>query len=204
VHVLKTGAGPLDLLAWGAVQTGPWGALGQRAAAYDVEAGFQPQVLPALKPWLRAGHFWSSGDADPNDNLHQSFFQILPTPRPYARFPFFYMMNNQDTFAMLSLRPHAKVTVSNEFHSLRLSSAKDLWYSGGGAFQPWTFGYTGRSTSGMRPLGNMYDSSVEFRMNRKLTFTGYFGYAQGLSVMKQIYPNGKDGKFGYVEALIRL
>jgi hypothetical protein len=204
LHVLQTGAGPVDLLAWGAVQTGRWGTQQQRSAAYDIEAGFQPKVLPGLKPWLRAGHSWGSGDGNPNDNKHETFFQILPTPRPYARFPFFNMMNTQDTFAMLSLRPHAKVTVSSEFHSLRLSSVNDLWYSGGGAFQPWTFGYTGRSASGKQSLGNLCDTSVEYRMNRKLTLTGYFGYTQGLAVMEQIYPKGKDGKFGYVEALFRL
>jgi hypothetical protein len=86
---------------------------------------------------------------------------------------------------------------------VRLTDPNDLWYSGGGAFQPWTFGYTGRSTSGKRSLGNLYDTSVEYRVNRKFTLTGYFGYTQGLAVMEQIYPNGKDGKFGYLEGLFR-
>jgi hypothetical protein len=203
LHALQTGAGTIDLLVWGAVQTGRWGTQQQRAEAFDIEGGFQPKILPGLKPWVRAGHYWGSGDGNPNDNKHETFFQILPTPRPYARFPFFNMMNNEDTFAILILRPHAKVTVSSEFHSLRLTDTNDLWYSGGGAFQPWTFGYTGRSTSGKRSLGNLYDTSVEYRVNRKLTLTGYFGYTQGLAVMEQIYPNGKDGKFGYLEGLFR-
>ena len=128
---------------------------------------------------------------------------MLPTPRPYARFPFFNMMNSEDAFAALILRPHAKVTVSGEFHSLRLSKAADLWYSGGGVFQPWTFGYSGRSTSGRRPLGNLYDTSLEYRMNRNLTLTGYFGYSQGLAAMEQIYPQGKNAQFGYLEGLYR-
>ena len=66
------------------------------------------------------------------------------------------------------------------------------------------FGYTGRSTSGKGPLGNLYDTSVEYRMNRRLTLTGYFAYTQGLAAMEQIYPKRKDGKFGYLEALFRL
>jgi hypothetical protein len=127
----------------------------------------------------------------------------LPTPRPYARFPFFNMMNTEDRFGTLVLRPHAKVTVSSEFHSLRLSSAKDLWYSGGGVFQPWTFGYTGRSASGRRSLGNLYDTSIEYRATRRVMFTGYVGYTQGLATMEQIYPQGKNGKFGYLEALFK-
>jgi len=204
LHTLQTGAGTVDLLAWGAVQTGRWGTEAQRSAAFDIEGGLQPKILLTLKPWLRAGYYWGSGDGNPNDNKHETFFQILPTPRPYARFPFFNMMNTEDTFAMLILRPHPKVTVSSEFHSLRLSAVNDLWYSGGGAFQPWTFGYIGRSTSGKGSLGNLYDTSVEYRMNRKLTLTSYFGYTQGLAAMEQIYPKGKDGKFGYLEMLFRL
>jgi hypothetical protein len=113
------------------------------------------------------------------------------------------MMDNEDIYGALILRPNSKVTTWSEFHSLRLADNNDLWYSGGGAFQPWTFGYTGRSTSGRRSLANLYDTSIEYRANGKATFTGYFGYAQGLAVMEQIYPKGKNGKFGYVEALYR-
>lgn len=204
VHAYETSAGSLDLLLWGALQTGRWGTQKQLANAFDVEGGIQPKMLPRLKPWLRGGFFTSSGDDNPNDNKHETFFQLLPTARPFARFPFFNMMNNQDRFGILILRPHSKITTSSEFHALRLNSANDLWYSGGGAFQPWTFGYTGRATSGTRSLGNLYDTSVEYRANRKVTFTAYLGYAQGRAVLQQIYPKGKDGRFGYLELLYRL
>jgi len=203
LHALQTRTGTFDFLAWGAIQTGRWGKLDQQAFAIDLEAGFQPKILPRLKPWLRGGFYNGSGDSNPNDDKHETFFQVLPTPRPFARFPFFNMMNNKDVFGMLILRPYSKVTVSSEFHALRLSNANDLWYAGGGAFQPWTFGYTGRSTSGKQSLGNLYDTQVEYRFNRKLTLTGYYGYTQGLAAIQQIYPTGKDGQFGYVEALYR-
>ena len=113
------------------------------------------------------------------------------------------MMNTEDRYATLMLRPHPRVTLTPEFHALRLTNANDLWYSGGGAYQPWTFGYTGRSTSGRRSLGNLYDLSGEYRVNRHLTLGQYFGYTQGLAAMEQIYPAGKDGKFGYLELLTR-
>jgi len=203
VHAVETGAGTIDVLLWGAAQTGRWGVQDQRAHAIDVEAGIQPKVLRGLKPWLRGGFYDGSGDGNPNDNVHGTFFGVLPTPRPFARFPFFDMLNNRDTFGILMLRPHAKVTVSSEFHALRLSNANDLWYAGGGVFQPWTFGYSGRATNGRRSLANLYDSSVEYRVNRHATFTGYLGYAQGKAVMAAIYPRGTDGKFGYLEALYK-
>jgi hypothetical protein len=117
--------------------------------------------------------------------------------------PFFNMMNSTDAFGTLILHPHAKLTVSSEFHSLRLTNANDLWYTGGGAFQPWTFGYAGRSTSGNRSLANLYDSSAEVLLSRKITLVAYVGYAQGLAAMEHIYPNGKDGRFGYLEISCR-
>ena len=203
LHAIETDAGAVDLLFWGAVQTGRWGVQTQRAGAFDAEAGFQPKIIPALKPWLRAGYTYGSGDSNPNDNRHSTFFQLLPTPRPYAKFPFFNMMNTEDRYGILILRPHPRVTVTSEFHALRLTDANDFWYSGGGAYQPWTFGYTGRSTSGRRSLGNLYDVGTDYRVNPHLTLSEYFGYTQGLAAMEQIYPQGKDGKFGYLELLTR-
>jgi hypothetical protein len=194
----------LDAVGWLAFQTGRWGTEMQRAYALDAEAGYQPAILPTVKPWIRGGYTIGSGDGNSNDSKHETFFQILPTPRPYARFPFFNMMNTQDAFGTLILRPGAKIVIQSQFDSLRLSSANDLWYSGGGVFQPWTFGYTGRAVSGKRSLANVYDTSIEYRANRYTTLTAYFGYAQGLAAMKQIYPANKDGRFGYIEALFRM
>jgi hypothetical protein len=203
IHAIRTDSGTIDLVAWGAVQTDRWGTQRQRAYAFDFEGGWQPTVLPAVKPWLRAAYTEGSGDGNPKDDTHGTFFQVLPTPRPYARFPFFNMMNTEDLMGTLILRPHSKVTVSSEYHSLRLTNPNDLWYSGGGVYQPWTFGYVGRSTSGRRSLGNLYDTSVEYRANRSVTFTVYFGYTQGLAAMEEIYKTDKDGQFGYLELLYK-
>jgi hypothetical protein len=202
IHAFDTNSGTINFVIWGVGQTGRWGDQKQRSAAVVAEAGFQPK-MPRLKPWIRGGYTWGSGDGNPLDNTHGTFFQLLPTPRPYARFPFFNMMNNADLYGALILRPNSKVTIWSQFDSLRLANRNDLWYSGGGVFQPWTFGYTGRSASGSRSLANLYDTSVEYRENRKLTYTGYFAHAQGLAVMEQIYPKGKNGNFGYVEVLYR-
>jgi hypothetical protein len=204
LHAFTTKAGTIDALGWVAAQTGRWGTQTQRAYAFDLEGGFQPAVLSRVKPWVRGGYTFGSGDGNPNDATHGTFFQILPTPRVYARFPFFNMMNTEDAFGDLILRPHAKVTITSEFHSLRLSNPNDLWYSGGGVFQPWTFGYTGRAVAGRRSLANVYDTSAEYRVNAHVTFTAYLGYAQGLAVMREIYPAGNDGRFGYLEALFRM
>jgi hypothetical protein len=199
VNVIKTQAGTFDGMGEFALQTGNWGVLTQRAGMADVEGGYQPNIFQRLKPWLRAGYYYGSGDKDPNDGKHGTFFQILPTARPYARFPFFNMENNVDRFAMLTLRPHSRVTFKSEVHSLRLASHNDLWYTGGGAFQPWTFGYQARSGGGATSLANLYDANVDVTINAHLVVTPYLGYAAGKSVIQAIYPKGKDGHLAFLE-----
>ena len=88
-HYLQTVQSPLgtmDLLAWGALQNGSWGRLAQRSAALAVEAGWQPRILPALRPWLRGGYDYGSGDDNPNDSTHGTFFPgpaDTPDLRPF-------------------------------------------------------------------------------------------------------------------------
>jgi hypothetical protein len=199
LHVSETGPGTVDFLAIAAGQFGKWGALDHRAGMVDIEAGFQPKILPKLKPWIRGGYYYGTGDNNPADNKHGTFFQILPTARPFARFPFFDMMNNEDRFGMVTIRPHKKLTLKSEVHALRLANHNDLWYIGGGAFQPWTFGYQSRSGAGARGLANLYDGSADVTLNAHVAVTLYYGYAQGKSVIEAIYPRGKDGHLGYVE-----
>ena len=200
LHVTETSAGAIDLLGIGAGQFGKWGTLDHRAGMVDLEGGFQPRILPRLKPWLRAGYYYGTGDNSPADNKHGTFFQILPTARPFARFPFFDMMNNEDRFGMLTVRPHKLLSIKSEVHALRLANRNDLWYIGGGAFQPWSFGYQGRATGGARGLANLYDVSGDITVNAHLAVSLYWGYAQGKSVIQTIYPLGKDGHLGYIEA----
>ena len=204
VNVTATRFGKFDTLGEFAVQTGSWGKQQQRAAMVDLEAGWQPPVLRKIQPWVRGGYYFGSGDGNPNDNRHGTFFQILPTPRPYARFPFFNMENVEDRFGMVTLKPHKLLTFRVEGHSLRLAKATDLWYTGGGVFQPWTFGYTGRSASGnLRSLANLYDANLDITVTSHLTVTPYVGYAAGRAVIQAIYPAGKNGHLAFLETTYR-
>jgi hypothetical protein len=206
-HYLQTVQSPLgmlDLLAWGAVQTGSWGKLAQRSGALAAEAGWQPPVLQAVRPWLRGGYNYGSGDGNPNDKTHGTFFQVLPTPRIYARFPFFNMMNNRDVFGELILRPGKATTIRTDVHSLALANRHDLWYSGGGMFQPWTFGYTGRPSNGQAGLATLYDASADYNMNAHVSVGAYYGHASGKLVMQSIYPNGRNANLGYLEFTFRM
>ena len=37
-----------------------------------------------------------------------------------------------------------------------------------------------------------------------MSFTAHLGYALGKAAMQDIYPEGANGQFGYLEALFRL
>jgi len=203
IQTVETGAGQFDLLGWLAVQTGSWGNLNHRAQAFAAEAGWQPRILPKLKPWLRGGCDYGSGDKNPSDSTHGTFFQVLPTPRVYARFPFFNMMNTRDLFGELVLRPAKRVSVRSDIHSLSLANRNDLWYSGGGAYQPWSFGYTGRTSSGQSSLATFYDTSVDYNVSNHLSIGTYYGRAAGRSVVAAIYPQGKNANLGFLELLFK-
>jgi hypothetical protein len=199
VHVFNTAdSGKFDFLIWGVLQSGSWGDLIQRSAAFVSELGWQPKV-ELLKPWLSAGYSYGSGDGNPNDEHHNTFFQILPTPRQYARFPFYNMMNNEDAYLTLNLKPVSKLTLRSEAHTLRLANASDLWYSGGGAFQPKTFGYTGRPSNNFRGLANVWDVSADYQITRSFSTTLYYGHAWGKTVVAKIYPNDPNGQLIFLE-----
>jgi hypothetical protein len=204
LQTVQSSLGTLDLLAWGAIQTGSWGKLAQRSGAFAVEAGLQPPVLRAVRPWLRGGYDYGSGDGNPNDKTHGTFFQVLPTPRVYARFPFFNIMNSRDVFGELILRPGKAITIRTDVHSLALADRNDLWYSGGGMFQPWTFGYTGRPSNGHAGLATLYDASADYGVSTHVSVGAYYGYAAGKLVIQSIYPNGKNANFGYLELTFRM
>jgi hypothetical protein len=199
IHTIETRAGQFDALAWVALQTGSWGNLNQHAGAFAAEAGWQPRFLARLKPWFRGGYDYGSGDKNAVDSTHGTFFQVLPTPRVYARFPFFNMMNNRDLFGELQLRPSKKITVRSDVHSLRLANRNDLWYSGGGAFQPWTFGYTGRPSNGQSGLATLYDLSANYNVNGHVGIGTYYGHAAGKLVLQSIYPQGRNANLGFLE-----
>ena len=198
VNVFNLGTGKADVLFWGAIQSGTWGTATHRANAFAAEGGYQWNNLQ-LKPWIRGGYFRGSGDDDPTGRTHGTFFQELPTPRPFARFPLYNLMNNEDGFAQLTVTPYRKLILRTEAHSLNLASAKDLWYIGGGAFQEETFGFTGRPSGGAKRFADVFDLSADYQFDAQTTFTFYVAHASGKAVIRSIYPGGPNANFAYAE-----
>jgi hypothetical protein len=195
------GPGIVDLLAWAAAQRGDWGANRHSAWAYALEAGYQlPRV--AWSPWLRAGVDRSSGDDGPFDREHGTFFQMLPTPRTYAQLPFFNLMNLQDVFGSLILRPHERLMVRSDYHWLRVTESADLWYSGGGAQNDDVFGFAGTPARGRHELAQLVDLSATVAVTGWMTVAGYYGHAFGGGVVSSTF-RGRDADYGFVEMTLK-
>jgi hypothetical protein len=199
---IPAGPGQFDLLGWGVLQNGRWGPLDQSSRAGTIEGGYQLLKVGST-PWIRGGYFYGSGDSNPNDNRHETFFQVLPTPWIYAHFPFYNLMNNKDSFAHIIDRPAKRLELRGDLHWLQLSSKQDVWYSGGGAYDNKVFGYQGRPSNGHSSLGSVAEIGSTWQATKSVNVNLYYGHASGKSVAAAIYPAGFNAQFGYAELVYR-
>jgi hypothetical protein len=201
VHTVRLGPGKADFLVWGGYQFGSWGTLNQRAYAYTAQLGYRFDGTE-WQPWLRAVYTVGSGDSNPDNGTHGTFFQILPTPRLYALDPIYNMMNTNDLAAQLIFQPMPGVEWRSDMDALWLSSAHDLWYAGGGAFDSHLFGYTGQPSFGKSYLGTVLDTGLSWKLNHHVSVYFYVGHMFGGSVIGANYPNGREETFGYAESVL--
>jgi len=199
---VPTGASSLDILLWGVLQNGQWGVLRHRAGAAAAEAGLRFDHL-STAPWLRGGFFRSTGDGSPTDNQHNTFFQVLPTPRIFARFPFYNDMNRREEFIQLVDKPTSKLDLRSDLHFLQLTSAQDFWYQGGGAFDSKVFGYTGRPSGGYTSFATVFDVSSDMQLTRSVALNLYYAHSFGRSVVHTDFPSGAGANYGYLELIYR-
>ena len=196
------GPGTFDFVAWGALQNGNWGELAQSANAAALEGGYRFTGAPT-KPWFRGGWWRASGDNNATDTKNNTFFQVLPTPRVYARLPFYNAMNSTDGFVQLIDKPYKTWDLRSDLHWLDMTSGKDLWYLGGGAFDNKVFGFTGRPANGHTSFASVADISSDWQATKNIAFNAYYGYGWGKSVAGAIYPTNKNIQLGYVELIYR-
>ncbi len=195
---VPVGKNTLDLVLWGVLQNGNWGLLTQRSGGFATEASFRFTGVRS-QPWIRGGALRTTGDNNNADGTHNTFFQVLPTPRVYARFPYFNMMNSTDDFVQFIDRPAKGLEVRTDLHFLQLTAPKDFWYGGGGAFDNKVFGYTGRPGNNHGSFSSLYDISAEYAINKQVSFTSYYAKSFGKTVVAAIYPRDRDAQFGYFE-----
>jgi Alginate export len=127
IGVKQTPSGPLDGALWGAFQGGDWGGQTVRAASALGEVGWRPNQAKG-RLWLRAGMLWCSGDRDPSDTSHGTFYPLLVAPKLYARPPFYAFANVDDKFLTVRYLPKKDLSTRLEWHSVSLADGRDLWY----------------------------------------------------------------------------
>lgn len=205
ISVFPTSAGPIDTLAWGAIQQGDWGRLDHKAWTWNLELGWQPSMLP-WKPWLRIGYGRSSGDDNPRDGDHGTFFQLLPTARIYSFSTFYNLMNSEDGFVQLILRPIPGLVSRTDFHNIRVVEARDLWYQGAGATlsnRNVGFGFPGRPVFRQRNLFQVVETSLSYDVNKYINLNLYYSHLFGGGAVHSIFADD-HADFGYVEMLFKL
>lgn len=202
VRVAPTRFGELDTVAWVAGQAGDWYGQSHRAASVAAEIGHR-WTRAAWRPWLRAGYLWSSGDGDPADARHGTFFQMLPSSRKYSLSSVYAQMNLSDAFVQASFEPR-RLKARIEVHALGLASAHDLWYQGSGATASTGrfFGFSGRAAGGNSRLGTVVESAVDVPIRKYWSLNGYAGSMWGGEVVKHQFA-GTRLTFCYLENVIR-
>jgi hypothetical protein len=197
------GPGEIDALGWFVLQMGSWYELDHRAHAAALEAGYQ-WIGARARPWLRGGWLYASGDRDPSDNRHQTFFQMLPTVRRYSLSATYSQMNLRDVFVQMLMSPTSRVSIRADLHRLTLARAADRWYFGSGATQNAgrVFGFATRPSAGARDLGTVLEGSADIRILPRWTVGTYLGSIHGGEIVKRTF-NGDVLLFGFVESTIQ-
>ncbi len=202
-RVSPTRAGEYDLVLWGAAEVGDWYGQEQRAGSIAIEAGHR-WTHAALRPWIRGGYAYASGDRNPLDHRHGTFFQMLPSSRKYALSSAYTQMNLKDAFVQAWIEPE-RFSARVEVHRLDLARAADLWYQGSGATASAParyFGFSGRPANGASSLGTIVESIAEFPIKPFWSINGYAGTMWGGDVVKRSF-SGNRLTTWFVENVIR-
>lgn len=201
-RVTPARAGELDVVGWVAAQAGDWYGRSHRAASVAVEGGHR-WTRAALRPWLRGGYLWASGDRNQEDSRHGTFFQMIPSSRSYARSSVYAQMNLSDAFAQLIVEPRG-VKARIELHGLQLASGHDLWYQGSGATanKGRYFGFSGRSARGRRSLGTVIEGAVDVPIRKYWSVNGYAALMSAGDVVTEMFTS-KRLTFWSLENVIR-
>jgi len=202
--IFDVGPGRLDAMLWGAFQAGRFreGAgrptLDHLAGALLAEVGYRLTDVHG-EPWLRTGVNFGSGDGDPLDGTHHTFFNVLPTNHGYyGLVDQLAMQNLVDWFAQLEWRPIEKLGVSFFAHRFWLADRNDFKYAGTGAFNPYQLAYASSPSRGSDDLGWETDLVLTYALHRSLTLMAGYGQLFGGGVFTGD-PNGQDVQWGFAQ-----
>jgi hypothetical protein len=192
VGILPAGPGRFDWLVLVAGQWGDYDDLDHEGFAGLLELGYQlPDLF--LAPWLRVGVNASTGDHDPADDHHATFFNLLPTNHLYYGFADQLALQNLvNPFVQLRLKPHAMVGLNLFLHRFTLATSDDAKYGGTGAFNRKAFGFPATPSRGYRYVGTELDAVVTVTPHKAVTFEAGYAKLWGGKMLRG------DVRFGYV------
>jgi hypothetical protein len=126
---------------------------------------------------------------------------MLPTARKYALFPFYNLMNNEDLFIQMILKPFHKLLIRADLHILDLNEKQDRWYMGAGVTRESgnIFGYIGRPGFGKENLATVFDLMLVFNFNKHISFNAYYGHVWGNDVIQNVYTRDDDADMFFIE-----
>jgi len=196
------GPGQLDTLLWGGVQTGDWYERDHDAYGIAGEIGYQFTKM-AWKPWFRTGYFIGSGDSDPSDGDHETFFQMAPGTRKYQLYPYYDLQNNRDFFVQLITKPTKKLTTRMDYHIVQLDESADRWYMGTGPTQKsgCISGYIPRNGGGHDALSQEVSIMLSYALNPQCDLVAFYSHVWGEGVVKNVYE--KDNEADYFSLQIQ-
>ena len=192
----------VDWLAWYAHQTGSWYGQDHRAFSLALEGGVQWRS--GWQPWLRGGYLHASGDGDPGDDQHETYFPMVPTVRRYSFTTIYAPMNLRDAFVEVIVRPSSRVRGRADVRQLWLAEGVDRWYAGSGATQSsgTYFGYAGRSSGGGTAFGTVIEGALDVTLGRHLGLNGFIGTMNAGNVVATLFRGGW-ARFAYFESVIQ-
>jgi len=205
--VYPLGPGRADVLLWGALQVGSYHDmtatrgiqdLDQLAGALIGEVGYQlPDVWGA--PWLRFGVNFASGDDDPDDDDHNTFYNLLPTNHLYYGYADQLAFSNLiDMLVQFKLSPLPKVGLDLTFHQFWLRQTADGRWFGTGAYSKQSLGFGQTPSNGSHDVGQEIDVTLSYQVHRTLKLTGGYSILFGGKVFEGA--QSRDTEFGYLQA----
>jgi len=195
--------GKQDCYLWdfeGGYQFGEWGTLDQTAGYFTAGLG-REWAKNKYKPKVYLYYDYASGDQDPTDDKHQTFFQYFPLVHKYFGFcDLVARQNIHDLNFPLTLQTSKQTQFLIWHHIFWLDSARDALYNAAGA--PIRFDPTGSSGT---YVGQETDVTWLYNYNPRMdVLFGYSHFWPGTFVNNTTPPGvGTEVDFFYTQFTVR-
>jgi hypothetical protein len=190
-----------DLLAWGAVQRGDYGARTHSAWAAVAEAGYRFTGVHG-EPSVHL--VWEKASGGESASENENFWNGLPTNhRYYDLLDYFAFSNLQDFFVETRWSPAKGVSLSLMLHDFRLSDRSGPWVSGSGPFSDRELGFASRRPASghfaSSDLGRELDLATSWTFATRFTLKVEAGRFVGGDAAEEAFPAAANGSWAGVE-----